>query len=730
VMHNDNNNDDDFSGPLERITDPGSMDSENLASAGETAQAPPDGQDAEAAARWWLENVYCGDRMRQLSVRAIVSGMLIGALMSVSNLYVGLKAGWTLGVTVTSCIIAYAVFKTLEAVIPAYRRNPFTILENCTMTSAASAAGTISAAGMVSSIPALYLLTGRPLPIWQMMIWIGSIVILGLFMAVPLKRQLINIDKLAFPSGTATAETLKSLHSTGGEAVGQAKALFYCTIFSSLLKIWVDAWSPIMIWLGDKLKSPELGKSLAKYAFPDNFPIIPGKFGNYLLEHYTICFEGSVFMMAAGAIMGIRIGVSLLLGAIFFYGLMAPILESEHIITIVPGRALSGISGAWTVWPAVALMVSAALTAFALRWRIILRAFGGLTAVFRAKPKQEDPLARIEIPTWWFLAGVATACVSCVIFGQLFFQIRWWMSVLAVAITFILSVVAARATGETDITPIGAMGKITQLTYGIIAPTNITTNLMTASITAGAAAQSADLLTDLKAGYLVGTNPRRQTIAQFFGVLAGVIVCVPIYTIIVRMPVFDPNAPSEKVASQVSSTSAADSATGTANANGSASATMTTQAKDNSTDNKTQTNLLTKEFPAPSVAVWKSVAELLAEGVHKLKKGTVIGMIIGGLLGILIALAEEFLPKRYAKWIPSATGLGIAGVIPAYNSISMFIGAFAAWIWMKMHRKSAESYIIPCSSGLIAGESLTGVTISVWQAAPALWSATVKYLFH
>ena len=163
------------------------------------------------------------------------------------------------------------------------------------------------------------------------------------------------------------------------------------------------------------------------------------------------------------------------------------------------------------------------------------------------------------------MAGVATACVSCVIFGQLFFDIKWWMSVLAVAITFILSVVAARATGETDITPIGAMGKITQLTYGVIAPTNITTNLMTASITAGAASQSADLLTDLKAGYLVGTNPRLQTIAQFFGVLAGVLVCVPIYTIIVRTPVFDPNTPTGQVASQGTKTgSSVDSVKGDA----------------------------------------------------------------------------------------------------------------------------------------------------------------------
>ena len=56
---------------------------------------------------------------------------------------------------------------------------------------------------------------------------------------------------------------------------------------------------------------------------------------------------------------------------------------------------------------------------------------------------------------------------------------------------------------------------------------------MAASITAGAAAHSADLLTDLKSGYLLGGNPRKQTISQLFGVLAGTLVCVPVYSIVV-----------------------------------------------------------------------------------------------------------------------------------------------------------------------------------------------------
>ena len=74
---------------------------------------------------------------------------------------------------------------------------------------------------------------------------------------------------------------------------------------------------------------------------------------------------------------------------------------------------------------------------------------------------------------------------------------------------------------------------------------------MTAMITAGAASSSADLLTDLKAGYLLGASPRWQTIAQLFGVVAGVLVCVPIYSIIVRTPPFDPNATAKQADSRM-----------------------------------------------------------------------------------------------------------------------------------------------------------------------------------
>lgn len=682
------------------------------AAASTTASSvPPDGLSEEEQNAWWMKNVYCGDQMRQMTFRAFFAAAGIGALMSISNLYVGLKTGWGLGVTITAAVIAFALFKSLEAILPGLRRNPLSMLENCTILSAASASGAISSAGLVSAIPALYLCTGQSMSVWQMMGWLACVASLGCFMAVPLKRQLINIDKLAFPTGTATAETLRSLHSTGAKAMQQAKTLVLCGVVGVLIKFWAEAWADLAKWLGDKWAWCQ---SLGQYipAPPYSYPLFPGETGRHWLSRYSLGFEPSLIMVAAGALMGIRVGISLLIGTVIFFGILGPLMDSLQVVAIDPGpKAFRGIV-AWTLWPAVALMVTAGLTNFALRWRMIAHAMGELTAIFGKNRQQREAPASVEVPMAWFIFGVTLAGAACVWLGSKFFGIEPWMGVLAVLLTFILSIVAARATGETDTTPIGAMGKITQLTYGAIDPGNMKTNLMTAAITAGAACHSADLLQSLKTGYLVGANAKKQAIAQFFGIIVGVVVCVPIYAVIVRTPEFDP-AKQDVMAQKAAKAKEKDAA------------------KNEPVDDPTVTNLLSPQFPAPAVSIWYSVAKVLGEGIKKLPKWSVLGMLIGGLLGIVIALLEELVPKRHRMWIPSATGLGLAGIILPQNSIAMFLGALIAWIWMKKAPKSCDDYMISGASGLIAGESLTGVGINLVGAAPtigpAIWQSIRAY---
>jgi uncharacterized oligopeptide transporter (OPT) family protein len=93
--------------------------------------------------------------------------------------------------------------------------------------------------------------------------------------------------------------------------------------------------------------------------------------------------------------------------------------------------------------------------------------------------------------------------------------------------------VACRVTGETDTTPVGTMGKITQLVFGVLHPCNTTANLISANVTTAAASSAADLLTDLKSGYLLSTHPRKQFLAQFAGIFVGTLVSVLSFRLLV-----------------------------------------------------------------------------------------------------------------------------------------------------------------------------------------------------
>ncbi|MFO0560459.1 MAG: OPT family oligopeptide transporter [Polyangiales bacterium] len=660
-----------------------------------------DQQEINARDREWLATVYRGDTDPQLTVRAIVLGMLLGALMSFSNLYVGLKIGWGLGVAITSSILAFGIMSILRKV--GIAKSDFTALENNTMASCASAAGYMSSAGLVSAIPALDMmirenpsLAPMRMSNFSMMLWLGAISVLGVLMAVPLKRQLINVEQLKFPSGVAAAETLKSMYSQGGDAILRARALVYSSLAGALLKFVTEAkTAPAEDIAGAGRVSRALHWAFSWKTWTAPEILSPAiMFKGYPLASFSVGLAPSSLMLAAGAIIGLKIGVSLFLGSAINYLVLAPwlidhgvfekvvrgvaemspaaIKARHHIpVSVPPGHhpmLFAAMRGGWSVWPGTSLMVTAGLLSFAFKWRMVVRAFSGLGARFRAMfgkggdeqvelDETQQKMASIEVPASWFVTGFILSGVATVLLQNTLFGIKWWIGIGAVLLTFLLSIVAARATGETDITPIGAMGKITQLMFGGFAPTQPAVNLMTANVTAGAASHAADLLTDLKTGHLLGGSPRKQFIAQMFGVFAGSLACVPVYRIIARP------------------------------------------------------ETLGTTVPAPAAVTWKSVAELLTKGFDALPMFAKQAMIAGAILGAVLATLEEFAPKT-KKYLPSSTGLGIALVIDFKDSFAMFLGAVIAWVLAKKRADLDERYTVAVSSGVIAGESLMGVALA------------------
>jgi putative OPT family oligopeptide transporter len=591
------------------------------------------GEDPEAV---WLRDVYQPDAVN-LTVRAVVVGMLIGVVMCVSNLYVFFKTGWSMGVTITAAILAWGVFKLLTAV--GLARRPLGPLENNALTTVASGAGYMTGGGNMAAYGALLMiLVAHPgvldIPSdWALVIWFATIAALGVFVAIPIKRQLINKEGVPFPTGTATATTIKTLHATGSGGAGQAKALAYASLFAAALT-WVrDAWK------------------LLPGALPNPVPLA-GK----TLADWTLQLKTEVVLIGAGALMSFRTGWSLLLGGVLTYGVLAPALLDQDLVKAASYKEIVK----WTMWPGAGLLVGSGLTQFALDYKALGRAFSGLAKILRKERSgPETGIAAVESPDWWFPAAFAVLAPIIVLMMALLFQIPVWAGIIAVFLAVLMGFVAARVTGETDVTPTKALGPVTQMTFGAMAPGQLPANIMGANVTGGVGLHSADLLTTLKTGWLLGGKPRHQLYAQLFGVLVGAAFVVPAFSLLFP----DPSV------------------------------------------------LGSDEWSAPSCTVWKGVSEVVVDGVGQLPSSAQLAMVIGVLLGIGLAILERVSPKYMKPYLPSANGLGIAMVVPGSNCIGMFLGAFGAEILRRTRPQFGDTYTVPIGSGFIAGESLMGVAI-------------------
>jgi uncharacterized oligopeptide transporter (OPT) family protein len=601
--------------------------------------------------RQWFERCYRGrgDSMLQLTWRAVLMGSLLGGILSLTNLYIGLKSGWGFGVAITACILSYAIWTTLHSL--RIVRTPMTILENNCMQSTASAAGYSTGGTLVSAVAAYIIVNNQTLDTWTLMAWVFFLAVLGVTMAIPMKRQMINVEQLRFPSGIAAAETLRALHATGAGGLRSALALGAAGALAVFSKLWNEGLS---------LFSP----ALTPYQISTWLEALNTKLLGAAWIGRTVTLSWDPLFIAAGAITGMRVCASMLLGGITCWMLFIPQIQARGLVEGDGYRALVQ----WPVWGGAACMVTSGLLSFGLQWRTALRAFGDLAKMFvPRRTGARDDLAAIETPGSWFLAGQLVGTLGLAYLAQTTFGMPYWLTVLAVLLSFALAIVACRVCGETDTTPVGAMGKITQLTFGTITRgQNI--NLMSACITAGAADSSSDLLIDLKSGYLLGANPRKQFLAQFAGIFMGAVASVLGFKAVV---------------------------TGAA-------------------------VLGTEQFPAPSAQTWAAVAQAMSEGLASLHPLKLYTMAIGGGVGILLPLLERWLPK-YRAFIPSAAGLGLAWTFPFFQAEMFFLGALVGWLVEKTARKASDEFLFPVASGIIAGDSLTGVTLVFIQNGPEIW---------
>jgi putative OPT family oligopeptide transporter len=601
----------------------------------------------EEIERQWYERVYRGhgDSMAQLTWRAVLIGSCLGGVLSLTNLYIGLKAGWGFGVAITASILSYAIWTSLLKV--GLARTPMTILENNCMQSTASSAGYSTGGTLVSAFAAYIIVNHQSMSVPLMLAWVFFIAMLGVTMAIPMKRQMINIEQLRFPSGIAAAETLRALHAKNSQGLRAAKALGLAGLIAAIDKVWAEGLSTMSSSL-ERFSSGALLTGLQKWLLGSHYEAWSGR---------TVVFSWDFIFLAAGAITGMRVCATMFVSGTLCWAVVVPVLQTKGVIE---GAGFAAIVQ-WTLWFGASCMVAAGLLSFALSWRTALSAFRDLGQLLSFRSAAASEGGRIEAPMSWFAVGQIVSFVALAWLGHASFGMPVWETAIAVALSFWLALVACRVTGETDTTPIGAMGKVTQLIFGALSPGNVNVNLMSANITAGAATSAADLLTDLKSGYLLGANPRQQFLAQFSGIFVGTVVSVLTFSVLV---------PDAEV-------------------------------------------LGTDQFPAPGAQTWSAVAFALGHGLSSIESVKLWLIFVGGVVGVVLTLAPVLLPK-YQEYLPSASAFGLAWVFHWYYALLFFLGALVALLLERRKPKLAEEFTLPVASGVVAGGSLMGVMLVFW----------------
>lgn len=632
---------------------------------------------------WWLKNVYRGGEP-QLTIRSALTGMVLGSILSLTNLYIAARTGWLLGVGITSVILAFGAWKLLARL---GLGTEMTVLENNAMQSIATAAGYMTAP-LISSLAAYTMITGRMVPMYVAFLWTLCLALLGILFAFPMKKRFINDEQYPFPEGMAAGVVMDSLHQNDAkEGMLKAKLL----LGGGLLSCFIE------VLRSDKLMRFMLGLK-AIPAFYDELLYRIGlrpQIRGVLLSDLTIRMDTSIIFIATGALTGIGTGTSMLLGAIVNYVFVAPILIQHGIIP--PNQ--NGQIGyeeiiVWALWGGVACMTTSSLFSFLSKPKAILGAFGA----FKSKRGEggRDVLAHIELPVRWSLVGIPILGLALALICYIWLDVPIIMSLIAVPLVFVFSLIGVHATALTAITPTSALAQLTQLVYGVIAPGSITTNIVTAGIASEVSGHASNLLMDIKPGYMLGAKPRQQAVGHMLGAIAGLVVAIPVWYLFI-------------IAGDIK-------------------------------------RLGTGELPLPAAVVWKAVGELLMKGLSFLHPTARAAVVVGAVVGILFELIRKLSKDR----IPlSAIGFGLAFVLRFSDALAIFMGGLLFWLLERraaVHlarsgKERADSEASPpvvrpkrswvlighenketICAGVIAGGSLTGITLTI----VSLWIPDVQ----
>lgn len=627
----------------------------------------------------------------RLTAKSMVSGVIVAVIMGLTYPYMVLKLGFGPNVSVVAAFLGFLFLRVLDLGGGThYDRWQNNLVE---------AAGTSAAqtAFMCVLLGAFDLLNhhtdgalGIRLTPAMSFLWLVTACTLGVLLAVPLRRHFVVDEKLAYADGTAAAETIVVLDppreaspAVRRNALRAFKAVMWGVGLSALLMVFredakliqliqraLGGWVPAV---PEGLDAPWtlLGR-VASELGPDG--TIAQVAHGVVLANMAVGASYSLLSVGAGMIIGFRITLSLMIGSALAW-VVAPYFLVKYGAALHHAAAGAGARMVatdtptrnevlfWVMWPATGMLVAGGLTALGLRWRLLVDTFRSLRSA---------RIGSSEMPLSFVVPGIAVCAVLLCVVQAVVLGMPVWMTVAAIVLSLPLMLVGLRVLGETNWGPISAVSNMMQGVFAALAPGNIAANMVASGTTGTIAESSQAIMQDYKCGHIIGSKPRNITIMQLLAVPIGAAAVSWMYPVLVRTyGIYDTTDP----------------VTG-----------------------KVTKALLT----SPISNKWAGFAQILKDGASALPTSALWALAIFSVLGVVLTILESRPGLR--RYVPSPTGIGMGILVPFSVVFTMFLGGIACHVWEKRWKSSADVYLLPLASGLIAGEALVAVFASILLA--------------
>jgi putative OPT family oligopeptide transporter len=447
----------------------------------------------------------------EVTWRAALWGALLCTIFSVATAYSALKVGQGMEAAIPISILAIGLARV-------YRRRS-TVLENMIITGIGAASGSV-VAGAVFTVPALYILHLNPHPAEVIFICFAG-GCLGILLLIPLRRYFVREmhGKLPFPEATAITEVLV----TGEKGGSQARLLIQATVIAAVYDFLVTTFH---VW--------------KEYL---NFQFVPVVRSLAERGRMVFNFDAIGFILGLGYVMGLRIALIFCAGGILVNFVLVPMIWfiGSHMgdVTVYPATIpISHMTAAdiyrnYVRFIGVGAIVTAGLFGIVKSLRVVAGSFGIAMHAFRHGEAPHMERTDRDIPITTIVLGVVLGAIGVAAFFR-YLHVSWTVVAVGLALTLVFSffftTVAANAIATTANNPASGMTLMTVivsavvlLKFGLSGTAGMFFVMALAGMVCVALCSSGQFITDLKAGYWLGSTPAAQEKVKFIGVVASAI---------------------------------------------------------------------------------------------------------------------------------------------------------------------------------------------------------------